>query len=145
MAGNKENTYMHCVYNAQGFLECQSTNTPQPAEKYTDIVETFIETNPRGKDVDNKVLNLAFTERPTSQTIWDKKSAGIICNPLCAKYEQLWTQGFRSVGGSVCYCQDAPPPATVPSNIKSTQKVESSSLNEPRVYTNAEMMLMNYL
>jgi hypothetical protein len=112
-----------------------------------------METTPRGKDVDNKIVSLAFTERPTSRTIWDKTSANTICVPLCSRFNQEWTQGFRSVGGSVCYCQDIPASSTSPNSANekiSTSRVDAKRTSEvtnvePRVFSNAEIMQMNYV
>ena len=102
--------YKHCTYTAQGRLECSHEKHSPKVSNDIPMIETFIQTAARGRSIDNVGVNVHFTERPTSKTIWDKKSANSICTPLCARFEQVWTQGFRSVGGSVCYCRDAPPP-----------------------------------
>ena len=143
MMKDQQRSYQQCSYNVQGFLECKSGYAPA---SYTakDIIEPFVETMPRGKDVDNKTVNLAFTERSTSQNIWDKKSANIICVPLCSKFNQEWTQGFRSAGGSVCYCQDIPPPTSSPNeNTPNKNNELKRPSEEPRIYSNAEMLQMN--
>lgn len=102
-------TYTNCIYTAQGKLECkQKNNSLYVNEDGLQVIEGFIETKTKGKTVDNIGMSVSFTERPTSKMIWDKKSAEVICTPLCAKYQQEWTKGFRSIGGSVCYCQDIP-------------------------------------
>jgi hypothetical protein len=158
MVYGQQRSYEHCNYNAQGFLECKRnddnvSNTAEKNHSLMDkkiVIEPFVESTPRGKDVDNNIVRLAFTERPTSRTIWDKTSANIICVPLCSRFNQEWTQGFRSVGGSVCYCQDIPTPSTSAKEKTSTQSVNTKRSSEitdiePRVYSNAEMMQMNYL
>lgn len=86
----------HCMYNTQGFLVCAKNDT----QKIKNYVEPFVGAMAQGRD------SSLFTERPTSQSIWDPKSASMICTPLCSNYEQEWNGGFRSVGGSVCYCID---------------------------------------
>lgn len=134
-------TYKHCIYTAQGRLECQHE---QQSHNPATVIETFVETAARGKDVDNKGVSISFTERPTSKTIWDKTSAKIICTPLCAKFDQVWSNGFRSTGGSVCYCQDAPPPVAAPT-IETRQEQINKIRAEPRVFTNSEIMDLNYL
>lgn len=150
MVNSQQRSYEQCAYNAQGFLECKQGNVPASYIEKNVVIEPFVESTPRGKDVDNKVVNLAFTERPTSRAIWDKTSANVICVPLCSKFDQAWTQGFRSVGGSVCYCQDIPAPSSAPNEKISTPQVETKrspeiTSVEPHVYTNAEMMQMNYI
>ena len=138
--------YRQCTYTAQGKLECRRDKQSQAST----IIETYVESAARGKNVDNKGINVSFTERPTSKTIWDKTSANIICTPLCAKFEQVWTQGFRSTGGSVCYCQDVPPPIAAPvvedrqSQINKTEP-QPQPQRQPRVFTNSEIMDTNYL
>jgi hypothetical protein len=82
------------MYNTQGTLVCAKNNT----QKIKNYVEPFVAAMTQGRD------GSLFTEIATSQTIWDHKSASMICTPLCLKNEQEWNGGFRSVGGSVCYC-----------------------------------------
>jgi hypothetical protein len=150
MMNGQERSYKQCFYNAQGFL-CKSGDAPASytaKEKYSlvdsnIVIEPFVETTPRGKDVDNKTVDMSFTERATSHTIWDKTSAGIICGQLCSKFNQAWTQGFRSAGGSVCYCQDIPPPSSS-SNENTPNK--NNEAKRPSETTSVEQHLqMNYL
>lgn len=94
-----------CIYTAQGFLECKSSPYQQNASPQ-DSVETFIEAKTQGTDVNNNITYIHFTERPTSKRVWDQESANSICQTLCEKHGETWTGGFRSIGGSVCYCND---------------------------------------
>ncbi len=90
-----------CVYNAQGFLECSRNNK----NRLTTTVETYVDAKVEGNFISFDEEDLVFTERPTSKSIWDKESATVICEPVCAKNNEVWTEGYRSVGGSVCYCK----------------------------------------
>jgi hypothetical protein len=150
MMNAQQRSYKQCFYNAQGFLECKSgdAHASDTTKENNIIIEPFVETAPRGKTIDNNTVNLKFTERSTSQTIWDKTSAGVICVPLCSKFNQAWTQGFRKAGGSVCYCQDIPPPSPSSSSNENTPNKNRETqrpYQEPRIYSNTEMMQMNYL
>lgn len=83
-------TYQNCMYNTQGYLICKT--------KKEDNIETFINAKL------TQIKNNGFTEISTSTLIWDKNSAKEICEPICNANSQKWNGGYRSSGGSVCYC-----------------------------------------
>ena len=134
MINNQQKMYKQCSYSAQGFLECKRG---ERIEKYSVVdskvvIEPFVETLPVAINVLSQTTNKIFTERATSQSIWDRTSAETICAPLCSRFNQTWTQGFRNVGGSVCYCQDTNLPTNAAPTITAPM-ITTPTISSPTI------------
>jgi hypothetical protein len=94
---------MHnCLYTTQGRVVCTKEDSKEKKQK--DLVEHFLETPVHGLEVVNKKNEITIVERPLSTKLWDKNDAKIRCTNLCKQFDEKWNNGYRSEGGSACYC-----------------------------------------